>query len=324
MNTVARKIAGKAAAALCLVAATCAHAQPAYPSRPITIVVPYVAGGTTDLLARSVADVLRKESGQTVIVDNKPGAGGSIAGKFVVRANPDGYTLLMTSSGINSVTPVVYKDFKALDGLTQISVLVDVPFVVAVGKTFAAQNLRDFVSYARQKPGTVKIGNASLGSHGHLTQLLFNKVAGVDLNSVPYKGSVPALNDLLGGHIDAVIDNVGVQKPFIDSGKVTPLFVTSKTRTPALPQVPTATELGLPFDSVAWFGLAAPRNTPAEVVNAIRNIVAKGFEDKALQAKLVQAGLTPVFSTSAEATQRTQAESRTLGKLAETLNLSPN
>lgn len=324
MNTVLRTVCGLAAAALSLAFGPAVQAQAPFPNKTITIVVPYTAGGTTDLLARSVADVLRQQSGQTVIVDNKPGAGGSIAGKYVIRANPDGYTLLMTSSGINSVTPVVYKDFDAQGGLAQVSVLVDVPFVVSVNKQFAPQNLRDFVAYARQHPNEVRIGNASQGSHGHLTQLLFNQAAGVQLTGVPYKGSVPSLNDMLGGHIEATIDNVGVIKPFIDTDKVTALFVTSRTRSPALPQVPTATELGLAFDSVAWFGLAAPRGTPLQVITQLRTMIAKGFEDKAQQDKLIQAGLTPVFGTPAEATARTQAEWRTLGKLAESLNLTQN
>lgn len=317
----------RVAAALSLVLLTGVHAQTVvqgapFPSKSITIIVPYPAGGTTDMLARSVADVLRRESGQTVVVDNKPGAGGSIAGKMVIRAVADGHTLLMTSSGINSVTPVVYKDFNALEGLAQVSVLVDVPFAVVTSKQFAVQNLHDFIAHAKQHPGDIKIGNASQGSHGHLTQVLFDQAAGVKLTSVPYKGSVPSLNDLLGGHIQASIDNVGVLKPFIESEKITPLFVTSKLRSPALPHVPTATELGLPFDSVAWFGLAVPRSTPPQVVQAIRDMVFKGFEDKAQQAKLIQAGLTPVFGTPAEATARTQAESRTLGQLAESLKLS--
>jgi len=324
MKIAVRRTLLKASALLCLAAAGAAHAQAPFPSKTITIVVPYTAGGTTDLLARSVADVLRKETGQAVVVENKPGAGGSMAGKQVIAAAPDGHTLLMTSSGINSVTPAVYKDFKPMEGLAQVSVLVDVPFVVVVNKGFAAQNLRDFVTYARQHPGAVRIGNASLGSHGHLSQILFGKAAGIVLSTVPYKGSVPALNDLLGGHIEAVIDNVGVQKPFIDSGKVQSLFVTSKQRSPALPNVPTSTELGLAFDSVAWFGLAAPRNTPPQVVKAIRDMVAKGFQDKEEQAKLVKAGLTPVFGSPEEATARSQAETRTLGSLATTLNISQN
>ena len=324
MNSVFRLISSCVASALSMTFAAGVQAQAAFPSKTITIIVPYTAGGTTDLLARSVAEVLRAQGGQTVIVDNKPGAGGSLAGKMVINAKPDGHTLLMTSSGINSVTPLVYKDFNALEGLAQVSVLVDVPFVVSVNKKFAAQNLRDFVAYAKKKPNEVRIGNASQGSHGHLTQLLFDRAAGIKLMSVPYKGSAPALNDLLGGHIEATIDNVGVIKPYIDSDKLTPLFVTSKTRSPALPQVPTATELGVPFDSVAWFGLAAPRNTPPQIITQLRNMVAKGFEDKAQQAKLVEAGLTPVFGSPAEATARTQAESRSLGELAATLDLTKN
>lgn len=314
----------KITAMLCLTAAGAAHAQPTFPSKQITIIVPYTAGGTTDLLARSVAEVLRKATGQNVVVDNKPGAGGSIGGKQVIAAQPDGHTLLMTSSGINSVTPVVYKDFKPVEGLTQISVLVDVPFVVVVNKDFAAQNLKDFIAYAKKHPGEVKVGNASLGSHGHLSQILFEKAADIDLLGVPYKGSVPALNDMLGGHIQAVIDNVGVQKPFIDSAKVQPLFITSKQRSLALPNVPTSTELGLVFESVAWFGLAAPAKTPPEVVKAIRDMVAKGFQDKEEQDKLVKAGLTPVFGTPQEAAARTLSETRTLGSLAATLNLAQN
>ena len=300
------------------------QAQPAYPTKTVTIVVPYPAGGTTDLLARFVADVLRKQGGQTVVVENQAGAGGSIAGRRVITAVPDGHTLLMTSSGINAVTPTVYKEFKPLEGLTQVSVLVEVPFVMVVGKKFPAQTLPDFIAYAKQHPGSVTIGNVSLGSHGHLAQLLFDKAAGVELMPIPYKGSTPAINDLLGGQIDGMIDNVGVQKPFIESGKVQALFVTTRQRAAVLPEVPTARELGLPFESMAWFGLAAPRNTPPGIVKALRDMVAAGFKDEEQRQKLLQTGLTPVFDTPAEANERAKAESRTLGDLAAALNLPRN
>ncbi|UVH55128.1 tripartite tricarboxylate transporter substrate binding protein [Variovorax paradoxus] len=300
------------------------QAQPAYPTKTVTIVVPYPAGGTTDVLARLIADVLRKQGGQPVVVENQSGAGGSIAGRRVITAAPDGHTLLMTSSGINAVTPTVYKEFKPLEGLTQVSVLVDVPFVMVVGKKFPVQNLPDFIAYAKQRPGSVTIGNVSLGSHGHLAQLLFDKAAGVNLIPVPYRGSTPAINDLLGGQIDGMIDNVSVQKPFIESGKVQALFVTSRQRSDVLADVPTAKELGLPFESMAWFGLAAPRNTSPEIVKALRDMVAAGFKDKEQRQKLIQAGLTPVFGTSAEANERVKVESRTLGDLAAALNLPRN
>lgn len=300
------------------------HAQATYPGRMITIVVPYPAGGTTDMLARSVADVLRRRSGQNVVVDNQPGAGGSLAGRRVIGAAPDGYTLLMTSSGINSVVPTTYKDFKPIEGLTQVSVLVDVPFVMVVNNEFPAKTLGDFLTYAKKASGQVSIGNVGLGSHGHLAQLLFSKAAGVDFLSVPYKGSTPAINDLLGGQINAILDNVGVQKPFIDSHKVTPLFVTSARRSPALPQVPTAVELGLPFESIAWFGLAAPRATSPAVVQYLRETIFAGFQDPEQLSKLTMAGLTPVFSTSAQANARAIADTHTLSPLAAALNLPAN
>lgn len=301
-----------------------ASAQATYPSRTVTIVVPYPAGGTTDLLARSVADVLRKQSGQNAIVENQPGAGGSIAGRRVIQAAPDGYTLLMTSSGINSVTPTVYKEFKPMDGLTQVTALVDVPFVMVAATQFPAHSLGDLVALAKQKPGKVTIGNVGMGSHGHLAQLLFAKAAGVELLSVPYKGSSPAITDLLGGQIDVILDNVGVQKPYIDGGKVRPLFVTSAQRSGALPNVPTARELGLPFESTAWFGLAAPKGTPPPVVQYLRDTIAAGFESADQKDKLVRAGLTPVFSTSVQANARTAEDTRVLGGLAATLNLPGN
>lgn len=314
--------------ALCSIAVACptlaASTADGFPSKPITIIVPYTPGGTTDLLARMVAESISRETGQPVVVDNRPGAGGSIAGKMVVRAPADGYTLLMTSSGVNSLTPVVFKDFDAMNGLTQVSVLVDVPFIVSVNKSFAAQDMQSFVDYAKNNPGKVTIGNASPGSHGHLAQLQFAKAAAIDVTPVSYKGSVPSLNDVLGGHIEANIDNVGVMKPYIDSNKVTALFVTSPERSASVPQVPTAKELGLDFTAQAWFGLAAPHGTPPEIVAKIQTLAAKGFQQQAPRDKLVQAGLTPVFGPPDEANVRMQEESRVLGKLAASLNLSSN
>jgi len=300
------------------------HAQASYPDRMITIVVPYPAGGTTDMLARSVADVLRRRSGQNVVVDNQPGAGGSLAGKRVISATPDGYTLLMTSSGINSVVPTTYKDFKPLEGLTQVSVLVDVPFVMVVNNEFPAKTLGDFMNYAKKAPGQVSVGNVGLGSHGHLAQLLFGKAIGADLLPVPYKGSTPAINDLLGGQINAILDNVGVQKPFIETHKVTPLFVTSVRRSPALPLVPTAVELGVSFESTAWFGLAAPRATPPAVVLYLRDTIVAGLQTPEQLSRLTLAGLTPVFSTPAQANARAATDTHTLAPLAASLNLPVN
>lgn len=316
---IGRKAIGLVAAAVMVLSA---HAQDKpFPSKPFTIVAPYAVGGTADVMARIVAEVLRKETGQTVIVDVKPGAGGTIGGKQVARANPDGYTLLLNSSGVNSVAPAVYKDFKPDEVLSHVTVLVDVPFVMVVNNSLPAKTMAEFVKYAKQHPGMVRIGNASQGSHGHLTQVLFDRAANIQMTSVPYKGSTPAITDLLGSHVDAVITNVEALKQFIESNRITPLFITSKTRSPALPQVPTATELGLPFESVAWFGVSVAKNTPPQVVTALRNMLAKGFEDKELRAKLIQMGMTPVLSSPADTTARLQTEGLMLTRVTESLNL---
>lgn len=325
MNTLKTSLARRL---MCLTAALiatgAASQEKPFPNKPFTILAPYAVGGTADVLARIVGDVLRKETGQPVMVDVKPGAGGSIGGKQVARSVPDGYTLLLNSSGVNSVAPAVYRDFKPEEMLSHVTVLVDVPFVFVANNNFPAKNLPDFIKYAKQKPSAVRVGNASLGSHGHLTQVLFDKAAGIELTSVPYKGSTPAITDLLGGHVEAVITNVEALKQFIDANRITPLFITSKARSSALPQVPTATELGLPFESVAWFGISVAKGTPPQVVAALHSILAKGLDDKEVRAKLQQVGMTQVLSTPSDTTARLQAEGRVLVKVAESLNLPQN
>ncbi len=186
MNSFGRYLGRQLACLIAAVAAFSAHAQDKhFPDKPLTIVAPYAVGGTADALARIVADVLRKEAGQPVVVEVKPGGGGSIGGKQVVRAQPDGYTLLLNSSGVNSVAPAVYKDFKPNETLAHVTVLVDVPFVMVVNNNFPAKNLSEFIEYAKKNPGVVRVGNASHGSHGHLTQVLFDKAASIQLLPCP-------------------------------------------------------------------------------------------------------------------------------------------
>ena len=293
-----------------------------FPSRPFTIIAPYAVGGTADVLARIVGDVLGKEAGQPVIVDVKPGAGGTIGARQVARAKPDGYTLLLNSSGVNSVAPAVMTDYKPEELLDHVTVLVDVPFVMVVNNQFPAKTMPEFIQYARQNPNRVRVGNAGQGSHGHLTQVLFDKAAGVQLMAVPYKGSSLAITDLLGGHIEAVITNIEALKSFIDNHQITPLFTTSKERSAALPEVPTAAEKGVPFESVAWFGISVPKSTPAPVIATLNSLLAKGFERESVRAKLIQAGMTPVFSSPAATSSRLQAEGSQLQQVVKSLNLA--
>lgn len=317
----------KTLAAACLAAgiAAPAMAADAYPSKPITIVLPYATGGSADMLARFAAQALQTELGKPAIVEAKPGAGGVLGTEFVSRAEPDGYTLALTASGTMAVNPYVYKlRYKPLEDFKQITVLVDLPFVVVTNNEFPAKNLKEFIDYGRKNPNKITFGNAGLGTQQHLTQLMFARAAGMQVNIVPYKGSSPAMNDLLGGHIDAVLDNTGVQTPFIKAGKVRPLFVTNPERVAALPDVPTAPEAGLPgFSAVAWFGLAAPKGTPDEIVDKIQQALAREFAKPEMKQRLLDLAMIPRVSTPAETTARVKSDLDTFGKIAKEVDLKP-
>ena len=296
-----------------------------FPSKPITIVLPYATGGSADMLARFAAQGLQSELGQPAIVEAKPGAGGVLGTEYVARAEPDGYTLVLTASGTMAVNPYVYKlRYKPLEDFKQITVLVDLPFVVVTNNEFPGKNLKEFIDYGRQHPNGITFGNAGLGTQQHLTQLMFARAAGIQVNIVPYKGSSPAMNDLLGGHINAVLDNTGVQTPFIKAGKVRPLFVTNPERVAALPDVPTASEAGLPgFSAVAWFGLAAPKGTPDAVVEKIQQAVAREFAKPEMKRRLLDLAMIPRVSTPAEATARVKDDLQAFGKIAKEVDLKP-
>ncbi|UVH55127.1 tripartite tricarboxylate transporter substrate binding protein [Variovorax paradoxus] len=299
-----------------------AYAQ--YPTRPISIIVPFAAGGTTDILARKVAEVLRSAGGQAVIVDNKPGAGGTIASRFVAKSKPDGYTLVMTSSATMAVAPAVYKDFNAHE-LTPVSILVDVPFGFFARTDLAVTDVKSLVALAKKDPGGIRVAVSSLGSHGHLTALMFGKATGTQFTIVPYKGTAPAMADLAGGHADLMVNDVSGMIPSFEGGQARALFVTTPTRLPRLPTVPTAKEQGQDFESSAWFGIAAPRGTPPEVLQFIQQAMAKGIAQNATErARLVDIGLTPVFDTPEEAMKRLRRDEATLGGLAASLNLPSN
>ncbi len=320
-----RGVIGLAAAWFGLMAAQTATAAEPFPTRPITIYLPYATGGSADLLARLAAKSIQEGLGQTVVVEAKPGAGGQIATEQVARAAPDGYTLLLTASGTMGVNPYVYKlRYRPVEDFAQVSVLVDLPFVVVVRPDFPSKSLSEFIANAKAHPKTLTFGNAGFGTQQHLTQLMFMKAAGIDLNLVPYKGSVPALNDLLGGHIDAMLDNTGVQTPFIQGKKTRALFITSRERMGVIGEVPTAEEAGLPgFSAVAWFGLAAPAGTPASIVQAINKAIADGFAKPENHKILVDLGMVPLASSPEEASRRVVSDLALFGAVAQEIGLKP-
>ncbi|OZI70912.1 tripartite tricarboxylate transporter substrate binding protein [Bordetella genomosp. 12] len=286
------------------------------------IVVPGGAGGTPDILARQIAQAISKSTGRNVIVENKPGAGGSIGGRFVTRAAPDGSTFLMTSSGITGTASHIYPDYHPLEKLDHISILVDVPFVVVARNDFPTKTPQEFLDYVRQHPKKVTWSNAGTGTHGHLTQILLQRATGLQFEVIPYKGSMPALNDLMGGRIDAALDNVATYKAHIEAGKVKPIFVTSKQRVPSLPDVPTARELGIDFDNVAWYALAAPKGTSPKLYADIKRALDENFNVPEIRKQYADMGISLVISSQEEAERRARADTETFGKLIKELDLS--
>jgi tripartite-type tricarboxylate transporter receptor subunit TctC len=266
-------------AAAAALAFTGAHAQgPAWPRQPVTLVVPFPAGGPTDGMARVLAQKLGDRLGQQVVVDNKGGAGGSIAAEFVAKAPADGYTLFFGTTGTMAINPSLYARLRydPVKDFAPVSLMATTMNVLVVNPAVPARSLGDLVKLAKAKPGELTYGSAGNGSSNHLSGELLRSSAGIQINHIPYKGSAPALVDLLGGRLTMMFDTIAQQTQNIASGKVRALAVTGARRSPLLPEVPTAQEAGLPdFDVTIWYGVLAPAGTPPAVVDRLnREIVA--------------------------------------------------
>lgn len=296
-----------------------------WPTRPVTIVFPYAGGSAADVMTRQFAEILSKALGQPVVVDARPGAGGSTALEHVARAPADGHTLVLTASGTMAVNPHIYNlRYRPVDDLASITILVDIPFIAVSNLAVPAKDLREFIALAKARNGGVSFANAGIGTQAHLTQVMFLKAAGFAANIVPYKGGAPMTTDLLGGHIDAAFDNAAAQVANVQAGKVRPLFVTTRERSPTLPGVPTAEEAGLPgFVASGWFGLAAPKGTPQPVIERLNRILVGAMKEPATRRRLVDAGWMPVGSSPEEAAARARADLAGFGPVVGQLGLKP-
>ena len=278
------------AGAASLVATGAAVAQAAFPAKPVTVVVPFSAGGPTDVVARLIGVPMGKALGQTVIIDNALGAGGTIAAAKVARAAPDGYTIFLHHMGM-STAPALYRklSFDPLKDFEYIGQVVDVPMTLLGRKDLPANNFKELQAYVKANGNKVTLANAGLGAVSHLCGLLFMSQMGVELTTVPYKGTGPAMNDLLGGQVDLLCDQTTQTVPFIKDGRIKVYGVTTHNRLGSLPNVPTLDEQGLKaFEVKVWHGMYAPKGTPKEVIDKLNAALKTAMADPHVKQRLAE------------------------------------
>ncbi len=285
-----------------------ARAQAAWPNKPVRVVVPFAPAGTTDILARALVPELGKAFGQTFIIDNKPGAGGNLGSDAIAKSAPDGYNLLMGTVGTHAINAALYPKmpFDPVKDFVPIVLVAGVPNVLvmnpAKAEAWGIRNVADLIRYARANPGKLNMASSGNGTSIHLSGELFKSVTGTFMVHFPYRGSGPALLDLIGGTMDLMFDNLPSAMPHIKSGKLKALAVTSAQRSAVLPDVPTVAEAGpiKGFDASSWFGLFAPAGTPMEIVNRINQETAKSFQSPAFKERLLSQGAIPGGQPTAE------------------------
>ena len=291
-------------AAMFLIASN-GFSQTSWPNKPVRIIVPFAAGGTTDILARAMAPELTKAFGQSFVVENRGGAGGNIGADLVAKSPPDGYTILMGTVGTHGINKALYSrmPFDSQKDFAPITLVAGVPNVMVMNadkaKTLNINIVPDFIKYAKANPAKLSMASSGNGTSIHLAGELFKSRTGIFMTHIPYRGSGPALLDLVGGNVDVMFDNLPSALPQIKAGKLKAFAVTSAVRSAAVPELPTIEEAGkLPgFDASSWFGLLAPAGTPADIVNRIQQEVAKSLGTAAMKEKLLVQGAIPGGNT---------------------------
>lgn len=289
-----------------------------YPSKPIRIVAPFPPGGPADILSRIIGHKLSQSWGQQVIVDNRPGAGGNIGADLVAKAAPDGYTLLLGFVGTHAINASLYakmpydnvKDFEPVSQIAAVTI------VLVVHPSVPALSIKELIALAKSKPGQLTFGSPGNGTPQHLAGQLFNTMADVDMLHVPYKGAVPALTDLLGGQVSMIFSSMPPALPLVKTGKIRALGVTSATRSPATPAIPTITESGLPgYEVNNWYGILAPRGTPKEIVSKLNAEIVKILNMPDVKESLAVQGAEPVSGTPEQFAAYIKAETEKWAKI---------
>ena len=275
----------------------------AWPAKPIKLVAPSTPGDAPDVIARMVADKLSPVLGQQVVVENRPGAGGVVGSEAVAKSPADGYTLIMGNAGSHGINAAVYSKlpYDIQRDFVPVSQVAMAPNIVVINPGIPANSVAEFIAYAKANPGKLSYASGGNGSSAHMSMELFKSMAGVDIAHVPYKGSTPALTDLIGGQVAIFIGNMPPTVPHVKSGKLRALAVTTKGRSALMPELPTMTDAGLPgYETVAWFGVFAPAGTPPEIVNRLSAEIGKIARSPEMRDKLVAMGAEPVGGTPEE------------------------
>ncbi len=304
-------------AACCAFGASSSALAQEFPSRPLRLVVPFPAGGGSDIVGRIVAQELSDRLGQQVVVDNRAGAGGSIGTGTVVRADADGYTLVLASTSEIAVNPAIYSklDYDTVKDLAPVGVVGTTPMVVIVPAGFGASSIGELVAMSQSRPGALNMASAGNGSFTHLAGELFRSVAGLQWTHVPYKGTAPAVNDVAAGQVQVMFSTLPGASALIGAGKVKPLAVTSAARAPAIPTVPTVRESGVGYDVEYWYGLFVPAATPPAVVARLSAALAESLKAPRLVESFSKQGVTPASMSAAEFAPYVRSEHATWGRV---------
>ncbi len=295
-----------------------------YPTRPITLIVPYPPGGGVDAMARVVGQKLSETLHQPVIVDNRGGAGGTLGTRAVARAHPDGYTLLLGHTGTLSINPSLYSHagYDPRADFDAIGLVASMPVALIAHPSFPAKSIAEFIALAKASPGKINLGTSPLGTGGYMCAELFKSVAGLDLAIIPYKGSAPVMSDLLGGHVPVAFGTLPPALGNIAAGNLRAIAVTSAKRTSLLPDVPTFDESGLPgFEAVLHYGLLAPAGTPKEIIDQLNFEIRRAVATDEVKERIRAEGGDPMTSTPAEYTADIDKEEKKWGDLVRQLNL---
>jgi tripartite-type tricarboxylate transporter receptor subunit TctC len=295
MTSISRLIA---ATLLCIAApAQLAHAAD-YPTRPVKWIVPYPPAGTTDVLARIIAQWLTEHLGQSFVIENKPGAGNNLGVESVVNAPPDGYTMLLVNPA-NGINATLYKtlNFNFIRDIAPVAGLVRTPNVMEVTPKLPVKTVAEFIAYCKANPGKINMASSGSGTSVHLSGELFKSMTGCQMLHVPYKGAGPALTDLMGGQVDVLFDNLPSSIGHIKGGKIRALAVTSQEREPSMPQLPTVAETVPGYEATAWFGIGMPKGTPREIIDKVNAEVNRALADPKMRERLAELGGKPIAGT---------------------------